>query len=288
MQYRSNSILALTSQTEEGKSILSQALVFQKTLTMRIFIVHIVKSASIFLKVFQTKTIKAQQKKTINQFHHFIKDAIQKEIPKEIILRTKTGHVVETLIKESEKGGYKFIIVDKSGGKFNGALSKREINKFVSKSYCPVLMINKDIPINNIHTILVPIDISHSTKKRLYWATLFAKKFDAKILIVSALNINIDKTKSLAFKNAEKFKKMLLDRGIECDVKILKAHNTEKHEVLLKYIEKKHPELVIIRTHQEYQFSGKMIGRFVSEIIHGCKIPVFTVGGPTDNHPVDF
>lgn len=287
MKYSSNSILALTPQNEDGKRILNQSLVFQKLLERRIFLFHIVKSASVFSKIFQPKTIKVHQKNIIHQFDHFVKDSIQKEIPKEIILRTKTGPVVETLIKESKKGGYEFIIVDKSGGAYNGALSHNEINKFISKSHCPVLTINKDISINKINTIVVPIDISHTTKKRLYWTTLFAQKFGAKVQIVSVLNINIDESKSLAFKNAEKIKSMLMNRGIECDVQILKAHDTTKHKVLLDYIEKKHPELVIIRTHQEYQFSGKKIGKFVSEIIHGCKIPVFTVGGFPDNHAVD-
>lgn len=288
MEYSCKSILALTSQTEEGKSILRQSLIFQKTLTMRIFILNIIKSASIFSKIFQPKLINTQQEKSINQFHQFIKDAIQKEIPNEVILRIKTGNIVETLIRESKKGGYEFIIIDKSGAKFNGALSKREINKFVSKSHCPVLMINKDILIKNIQTIVVPIDISQSTKKRLHWATLFAKKFGAKILIVSALNIKMDKTKSLAFKNAEKIKEMLLGRGIECGIKILKVHKNARHKVMLEYIEKKQPGLVIIRTHQEFKFSGNKIGDFVSNIIHGCKIPVFTVGGSTKNIPIDF
>lgn len=241
----------------------------------------IIKNASSFSKIFQYKKTKDRQKEEINELHFFVKNAIKKEIPNNIILRVKLGNIVSTLIKESKKGGYEFIVVDKSKGKYNGGLSQSEINNFISKSHCPVLTTNKDFPVDKINTILIPIDISQSTKKRLYWATLFAKKFNAKIQIVSVLNINIDKTKSLAFKNAEKIKKMLLERGIECDVKIIKAHNQENYQVLLDYIEKKNPELVIIRTHQEYKFSGKQIGRFVSEIIHGCHTPVFTVGGPT-------
>ncbi|NQU51773.1 MAG: universal stress protein [Bacteroidetes bacterium] len=288
MKYSSNSILAFTPQNKESELILNQALLFQEALGKRIFITDIVKPASIFPQIFQTEKVKNRHKEAVDKLHHFVRGIIQKEIPKEVLLRIRYGNAVTTLIKESKKGGYEFIIVDKSGGNFKSALSQSEINKFVSKSHCPVLTINKDFPIKSINTIIVPIDISQTTKKRLYWATLFAKKFNAKIQIVSALNVNIDKTKSLAFKNAEKIKKMLLERGIECDVEILKAHNQARHTVLLDYIEKKNPELVIIRTHQEYHFSGKRIGKFVSEIIHGCNAPVFIVGGSTENLPVDF
>lgn len=288
MKYSSNSILAFIPQSEEGKQILNQSLVFQNKFSKRIFIVDILKSASVFSRLLRAKTILKEQKQTIKNFHHFVKDTIGKDIPKEIILRTKAGNIVKTLIKESKKGGYEFIIIDNSKANFKGALSQSEVDKFISKSHCPVLTINKNVLFNQINTIVVPIDISDTTQKRLYWATLFAKKFHSKIQIVSVLNIDIEETKSLAFKNAEKIKKMILDRQIECDVKILKAHDNAKHKVLLDYIDKKHPELVIIRTHQEFQFTGKKIGKFISEIIHGCKMPVFTVGGSTENYPVDF
>ena len=102
-------------------------------------------------------------------------------------------------------------------------------------------------------------------------------KFNAKIQIVSALNRNIDETKSLAFKNAVKIKHLLWDRGVECDVKILKVNMQNKHQAILDYINKEKPELVIIRTHQESIFAETNIGKFVSEIVHGCTMPVFTV-----------
>jgi hypothetical protein len=45
--------------------------------------------------------------------------------------------------------------------------------------------------------------------------------------------------------------------------------------------------MVIIRTHQESRFTGKKIGKFVSAIVHGCKKPVFTVGGVTQKYDLD-
>lgn len=164
-------------------------------------------------------------------------------------------------------------------------MSRNEIDKFISRSHCPVLAVRKDFPASKISKIVIPIDISQTTKKHLYWATFFAKEFNAQIQIVSALNINIDETKSLAFRNAEKIKKMLIERGIKCEVKILKVHSQKKHKIILDYIGKEKPELVIIRKHQESMFSGKKIGDFVSEIIHGCQMPVFAVGGTTKELP---
>ena len=288
MKHSSNSVMAYTPQSKECENILTQSLFFQKGLDKRIFLMDFYKPASIFSKFFQSEKYIDIQEEALDKFQFFVKNTIQKEIPKEIILRIKPGHIVPTLIRESKFGGYDFMIVDKSGGNYKGALSAKEVNRFTSKSHCPVLTINKDYPVHNINKIVIPIDISQTTKKKLVWASVFANRFNAKIQIVSALNVNIKEKNSLALKNANKIEDMLKARDIECDVKILKAQNLPKYEVLLNYIQEENPDLVIIRTHQEYRFSGNMIGKFVSEIIHGTKAPVFTVGGITEYHPEEF
>jgi len=109
------------------------------------------------------------------------------------------------------------------------------------------------------------------------WATFFAKKYGAKIIIVSALTLNLDIKNSLVWKNSEKLKSMLSQRGVECDVKILKAPGQKKHKVVLNFIREEHPDMVIIRTHQESNLLKPRIGIFVSELVHNCEVPVFTV-----------
>ena len=277
MGNRSNSILAFIPQNKSGELVIKEALYFQQILEMRIFILNIMKPPSLLSKVLKAKKLETRITKARQKQSDFVKNVIQKEIPKNIILKIKTGDVVSTLIHESKYGGYDFIIVDKSKSSFKGALHWSKFDKFINQSRCPVLTINKDFPVREIKKIIIPIDISQTTKKRLLWATLFAKKFNAKIQIVSALNKNIDETKSLAYKNAVKIKHLLWDRGVECDVKIQKVNIQNKHRAILEYINKEKPELVIIRTHQESIFAETNIGKFVSEIVHGCTMPVFTV-----------
>ena len=287
MQYRSNSILALIPQSKEGEAILQQVLFFRDSLHMRIFVLNLIKPFSAFSKKFRTKLLEKKITEAKVQLKNFIEKSIQESIPDDVIVRIIAGEVVSSLIKESKNGGYEFMIIDKSTEKTNGILARNEVDKIISRSFCPVLTVNKNYPVAEIKKIVIPIDISQTTKKRLLWATYFAKKYDAKVYIVAALNINISEAKSLAYKNAEKIRTMLTDRGVTCDVKILKVHQQEKHKIILNYIEEEEPELVIIRTHQESFFSDARIGKFVSEIVHGCKMPVFTVGR-SQPLPVDF
>ena len=277
MRYRPNSILALIPPNPDGLIILKQALYFQKALEMRIFALHILPKTSFLYHMFQSRKMILIKNDAKQKLTDYIKQNLQKEIPNKLIPRIQIGNWCATLIKESKKGGYDFILLDKHVN----ILRRSKINKLINRSLCPVLLINKDFPVSKIKKIVIPIDISQTTKKRLFWATILSKKFDAQIKIVSALNINIEETKSLAFKNADKIKKMLTDRGVKCEIKILKVHNQQKHKVILNYIEEEKPELVIIRSHQESIFADKRIGQFVSEIVHGCNMPVFTVSHST-------
>lgn len=288
MKYRSKSILAHIPHNQQGKAILQQALFFQKALGMRIFVMDFIKSNTFFFLNPKSKRNQIRHLRAVNRFTEFVKEQLHSEIPNNIILRIGWGKSINNLITESEQGGYEFLILDKNKSLARSAFSKTEFDKCISKSFCPVLAINKDYPIDKINKIVIPIDISQRTKKRLYWATFFAKKLNAKIQIVSALNVKMDETKSLAYKKAEKLKEMLENRGVQCDVKILNIHKQQHHTAVLEYIEKEKPELIIIRTHQEYRFTGKKINKFVSEIVHGCPMPVFTVGGITQNYDINL
>ncbi|MBN1986373.1 MAG: universal stress protein [Prolixibacteraceae bacterium] len=276
MNYMSNSILAYIPQSTVGKTVLKQILQFQSSLKMRIFILHILKQPSSLFSGFQSKKNETITSKAKQKLIDLIEQTTSETLRDEYIPRIQTGETVSTLIKESKKGGYDFLALDKN----ESGLKKTEINKLINRSHCPVLLTNKNFPFKKVKQIIIPIDISQTTKKRLFWATFFAKKFNAKIKIVSALNIDINETKSLARRNADKLKTMLQERGIECEVKILKMYSM-KHKVILDYIREEHPEMVIIRTHQESLFADRRIGQFVSEIVHGCEVPVFTVGNAT-------
>lgn len=278
MKNKSNSILAYIPQNNESLSVLKEALYFQQVLGDRIVVLNVIRTPWFFFRRLQAEKLNNIKDAAKRSLIDFIKNVIhKKEIPESITPYVKTGNVVSNLIEESKKGEHDFIIIDKSKSSFTGGMLWKQIDKFVSQSRCPVLTINKDFPVREIKKIVIPIDISQSMNMRLHWATLFAKKFHAKIIIASALNTNIKKKNSLAYKNATKIEKHLRAQGIACETKILKVHNQEKHKVFMEYLDEEKPELVIIRTHQDTVFSGTNIGKFVSEVVHGCKTPVFTV-----------
>jgi len=277
MKKKVYSILALIPPNKEGEIVLKEALYFHSTLGVRLVVLNVIKDPTFFVRNFQPHKVEMTIKNAKEELTNFVKKVVGNEIPNNIVISVRAGNPINILLDKSKKDGLEFLLIDKSNSDYPGALEKDKINKLVSQSKCPVLTINKDFGVPKIKNIAIPIDITQSTKKRLLWATLLAKKYDAKITILSALNVNINEAKSLALKNAWKIRYLLWDHDVECDIKVLKVHNQETHKAILKYLEEEKPELVLIRTHQESIFSNTNIGRFVSEIVHGSKLPVFTV-----------
>ena len=279
MKYRLLDVLVVVPLTDEGKIVLKQAMYLQKVLACRVFVLNVIPPIPLFRRYFNSRNVKNLKDEALQKLTHFAKDFFEGKIPHSIILKVLMGNMVSTLIKQAQKEDFLFIILKRSIHKkgVSSLLEQKEIDKIIGRSHCPVMTVNEDTTHRNIKNILIPYDISESTKKKLLWASMFAKKTNAEIQIVSALNINIDERKSLALKNAEKIKLMLLERGIKCAVEILKVHDKIKHEAVLSYITAKKPDFVIIRKHQVASSFKTTVGDFSKEIIHRSPVPVFTV-----------
>jgi len=271
------SILALISPNKEGEAVLKEALFLQNTLDVKLVVLSVIKEAGFFTRNFQPQETETALKNAKQELTTFVKQVVGQEIPNNIVISVRAGNPVNVLLNKAKNDTCEFLLIDKSKSVYPGALTKAEIDDLVSRSKCPVLAVDKNFGVPKIKNIAIPIDITQSTKKRLRWATFLAQKHGAKITILSALKSNIDVNKSLALKNAQKIRHLLWEKNIECDIKILKVYQQEAHQVILNYIADEKPDLVIIRTHQESVFSNTGIGKFVSEIVHGSKYPVFTV-----------
>ncbi|MFY9151716.1 MAG: universal stress protein [Prolixibacteraceae bacterium] len=279
MRYKLLDVLVLVPLNDEGKIVLKQAVILQKILSCRIFVLHVIPQAPFFTNHFNSPKIKKLKDEALQKLKDFTGGFFNGKIPEYIILKVIMGHLVHTLIEQSMGEDFLFIILKNSKHRDEtlNLLDQNDIDKIIGHSFCPILSVRDETTPEEINNILIPIDISESTNKKLLWASSFAKKTKATIHIISALNINIDEEKSLALKNAERIKTMLQERGINSDLEILKVHDQARHEAVLSYISIKKPDFVIIRKHHIVSYFKTTIGDFAKEIIHGSTVPVFTV-----------
>jgi nucleotide-binding universal stress UspA family protein len=271
---------------KDGEQILKQTLFFRQALGMRVFIYNIIDKPAFFEKILKAKKSIYTKNEALKALREFVERNAGGEDLDHLTYRVKMGNPLSVIRTQSKRGGYEFIIFERNNEE--SGLNRSDTDKIISRSECPILTINRNCVVDEIKKIIIPVNISQATHKKLLWATYFAKKFGAKIKIVSALNLNIPTRDSLSWKNAEKLKQLLRQRGVQCEVEILQSKGKEKYHVILEYIEKENPGMVIIRTHHETNMSGTQIGKFVSEIVHGSQVPVFTVNRFLYPMPIDF
>ena len=278
MRYKLLNFVALVPLTEDGRIVLQQAVNFQKFIPSRIIVTHVVPPVSFFIRIFNPQRVKELKQEALAKLTDFVTDFFQGEVPDHLIYNVVMGEPVKQVIKQGKSDDFLILILKRSLKERKSAcvLGQKSIDRIIGHSRCPVLSLNEGATRGDIRKILIPIDISESTRKRLFWASMFATKMKAKVQIVSALKANIDEHKSLAFRNADKVKTMLERRGIDCEVEILRVHKKIMHEAVLSYIFVNRPDFVVIRAHQ-VESEKKHVGLFAKQIIHGSPVPVFTV-----------
>lgn len=279
MRIKLHDVLAVVPLNDEGKIVLKQALNLQRVLSFRLFAVNVIQPVSLANQIFGTVSRKELHEKALQNLTYYIRDFLGGEIPVNVIPKIVEGKLVPTLISQARSGNYLFLILKRSRQKagISNLLVQGELDKIIGHAWCPVMTVKENPSPEVMKEILVPVDISEDTRKKLLWASLFAKAAKAKIRIVSALKKDIDLNKSLVMKKSEMIRTMLSERGIACEVDILKTFNQIKYQMVLEHIERAKPDLVIIRKHHVASFSGKTIGDFARKIIHGADVPVFTV-----------
>jgi len=278
-------ILVPIAITKEGKTALNQAVYFHQVFSSRITLLHIVPPSHIIKRIFKYKEYRKRKKRSQKKLTEFVRRNFKGTIPDYIDLMIIVGELVPTIIKIADNQRYDLIILKKSkktkGPFYN--LRKHNTERIIGASSCPVLTIKETWTKMGIREILIPLEIGKHIRTKIFWAIELARKFKAKIRIVSVLKINIDIEESYTYRKCKILEKWIKGHDIECDIRILKSKEHKMHETVQIFSMKECPDLTIIMTHQESGIDENHIGRFATEIIHNCPTPVLSIVPERDN-----
>ncbi len=222
---------------KNGKTAINQAMYFHQVFSSRITLLHIVPETHILNQIFKNKEFEIKKKRSKKKLIRYVKKFFKGTIPDYIDLKIITGELVPTILKIADNQKFDLIIIKKSkrntGFLYN--LRKHNTDRIIGSSSCPVLTIKEDWTNMGIREILLPLDIGKQIRNKVFWAIELAQKFNAKIRIVSVLKLDIDVKDSYTFRKAEALERWIRDRGIECEIKILKSKEHKMHEAVQIY-----------------------------------------------------
>ena len=262
-----------------GKIALNQAVLIANALSMKITVHHVIISSG------RVKHKRQLRKTAEEETLAFLNEFFNNNVPDYVDIKVSIGGLVDKILEVSRNYMYDLIIIKKSERKVSRRnwIATNDSDKIICSAHSSVITINDNWTENGIKTILVPIDISQSTFKKLSWASRIALNFDAKIQIASALNIDMNERKSLAFRKARAIRRMLTEKGVKNGFEVIKAEGKEKYQNIIDVSEECNADILIIRTHERVFRRRGDIGKFVAEIIHKSKIPVLTVNTPNES-----
>lgn len=272
-------ILVPIALTREGEIAIEQAFKFHEVFGSKLIIMNVIPRARQRTGFLTRETPTQVLEKAYIKLEEFVRRFFNGELPEFINLQVRCGDLISSIIETSKEFSSQLIIIKKSSriiGKF-AAFRRHNADKLIGQSFCPVLTISENFTHEGIREIVMPVDISKKTDDKVRWAIYLAKSFNAKVTIISVLDINIETRTSLAYRKAVSIEEQLEAENIDCKVHLITEPSGKHYEVFLRQVEKVNPDLIIIMTHEESILFGEYIGPFASEVIHRAIQPVFNV-----------
>lgn len=146
-----------------------------------------------------------------------------------------------------------------------------------------------------IKNILVPYDFTNFADLAFQKAMEIAKKFDAKITLLTVIGSGIDTTgmnysraqeavEEIEEKTKADLHKVMTSKQIEnIDMSVNIAHNNSNVDGILSYVEKNDIDLIVMGSHGRSGFKKLVLGSVASGVITKANCPVMTVK-PSNSH----
>jgi nucleotide-binding universal stress UspA family protein len=264
--------------SKDGIVALSYADYFHHVMGLDITVLHILSKSSKLSASSKEESEIQEHHSVLSGMRELVSEFYNGSIPEYVSLEIREGSIVDTIVDYSNDRNYDLIVIKKFKRKpeLLGLFNQNDADKIIANAFCPVITISEEREQCGIKTIMLPIDITQKADKKINWTLFLAKRFNAKVIVVSALKAQISKRKSLARKKAIEIKDYFEYHGVDCRYEIVDAYDKDPHEAVLQYADNIQPDLIVVVTRKERFSLKRDIGTCATEIIHESKHPIFT------------
>ena len=191
--------------------------------------------------------------------------------PVETILRT--GNVYDEIHKVAEELNPLLMVGLSSKLTLDKVIGKNAF-KMVRESKHPVITIRGSVHRDGCKTILLPIDLSKETREKVGKAVSLAKKFGAKIRVVSILTQTDEETENKLISYSNQVWKFIKNQDIDCTIKTLRG--TDVPKMIMDYGHQVEADLILIMSKAELNIKEFFIGTVAQRLINESDIPVLS------------
>lgn len=194
-----------------------------------------------------------------------------------ISFKLKKGRIYKEFSSFAESGHFDLAIIGTHGiGGFEEFWIGSNAYKIISYCPCPVISVRTDFKkYGRIEKILIPIDDSIDTTKKVPMAVELAMVYDAEIQILAIYESDLPSLQRKVDHYVSDSESYMADRNVNYHFHQCKSNNTTLS--IVKYAEENQSDLIVIMTDQNKATTDILVGRRAQQIINRSRIPVLSV-----------
>lgn len=211
------------------------------------------------------------------ELDQLIAEKKQKDPNLKISFKQKKGRIYKEFSNLAENGHFDLAIIGTHGiGGFEEFWIGSNAYKIISYCPCPVISVRTDYKkYGNIGKILIPIDDSIDTTKKIPMAVDLALSYNAKIQILAIYESGLSSLKRKVDHYVSEAKSYMDNKNVNYDFHQCKSNNTSQS--IVQYADEQESDLIVIMTDQNTATTDILMGRRAQQIINSSSIPVLSV-----------
>jgi len=192
-------------------------------------------------------------------------------------IKMRKGKVYQELALQAKTSGTEIIVVGTHGiSGFEEFWIGSNAFKIVSYASCPVVSVRVDYDINqDVNTIVLPMDNSSDSLKKVPTAVKLAKAFHAKIHLLSIYTTSLTSLKKKVDRSSDEAEKYILKENVPYEIKRMQSNNLPVS--VINYAKEVNADMVVIMTDQEKANLSILMGDYSQKIINLSTMPVLSV-----------
>jgi nucleotide-binding universal stress UspA family protein len=245
-----------------------------KKLNAEIHLLHVKKTRS-FASIFSFKKEDNEVDDVDKSFEEMLSNVKSADIS--IITVTKSGSsVAKEIVKYAEAQDAYLIVMGTHGvSGFEEFWMGSNAYRVVSSADCPVLSMRGSNDVIGITKIVLPIDLSATTRQKVPFTLDLARHFNAEVHVVATC---IDETDEFVMKltsYSAQVARFLTDKGVKVVTEFLKGDNVTT--MTIEYAKKVDADLIAIMTEQETSMLNAFLGAYAQQMVNHSPIPVLSM-----------
>ncbi len=279
MSVKSSKILVPIGFAEQSIIALDQACVFAKLDNAKIFLLSVIEERSAMDSLFLDDNSHELKKKVHNRLKE-LAEKFSKQYLIDMEIMVAQGKIYNKINEAAEMVDADLIIMGTNGSpegrikRFIGSNAER----VVRLSKCPVMTIKGNTIKAKCKNIILPIDTEKESKEKVTYALNYARKWGAKIHLISVLLRENSGARKKLEMNLNQLESFLISAGVSCTSNLIEGDNKQNlGDFIFDFQKNFDYGIFMIMTKKEELSLSKNISVTSRYIINNSPIPVMSI-----------